>query len=99
MQFGNNPLSPGGHGSCMLSKIAGKTLGSAKKITPILTRIDPATAYFEDFLDGLQMIYDHVIANGNKGKAVINMSLNFKTSDVPQGWVNRFGKLSIYSTQ
>ena len=75
----------------MLSKIAGIQCGTAKKITPVLTRISE-TNIVENYLDGLQRIYDHVVANNNRG-ATLNMSLNFKRSWVTQAWINRFGML------
>jgi hypothetical protein len=81
----------GGHGSCMLSKIAGATLGVAKKITPIITVINSQAYIDENFLDGLQMIYDHVIANGNQGISTVSMSINVKSQDITQGWIARFG--------
>jgi hypothetical protein len=90
-----NPYNPGdgGHGSCMLSKIAGTTLGVAKRITPIMTVINPNLFINENYLDGLQKIYDHIIENGNQGKSTLSMALNFKTPTLSQGWINRFGML------
>jgi hypothetical protein len=94
MQDPNNGMSRGGHGSAMLSKIGGKTLGVAPKITPVLTVIPAATSVYENFLYGLSKIYDHAVANVLRGKAVVNMSINFKTTKVNQGFINRFRKFS-----
>jgi hypothetical protein len=92
----NPSTGKGGHGSSMLSKIAGKQCGTAKKVTPVLTRIGNIHIY-ETWLDALTRIYDHVVANNNRG-ATLSMSLNFKQQNVNQGWINRFGKLSLVST-
>jgi hypothetical protein len=79
----------------MLSKIAGATVGVAKKITPIMTVIDPAASFPEIWLDRLQMIYDYIMGNGNKGMSTVSMSVNFNKDKVSQGWINRFGKYSL----
>ena len=73
----------------MLTKIAGRTRGIARRSTIFLTRIDALTYINENWLDGLQMVYDHIIANDYQGKAVVNMSIKFKSMN--QGWINRFG--------
>jgi hypothetical protein len=83
----------GGHGSCMMSLLVGRTCGIARNAQPIATVINPYLWTEESYLDGLSMIYDHVIKNGNnKNNAVVNMSLNFKPSIVSPSYIARLGK-------
>jgi hypothetical protein len=73
----------------MLSKMAGARYGIARGAKPVLTRIIKGDLP-ERWLDGLQMIYDHIIANNNQGKAVVSMAVSIKKWYVSEGWINRF---------
>ncbi|KAH7317427.1 peptidase S8/S53 domain-containing protein [Rhexocercosporidium sp. MPI-PUGE-AT-0058] len=85
----NTGGATGAHGSCMLSKMAGAQWGIARRAKPVLTRV-VRTALPEIWLDGLQMIYDHIIANDNQGKAIVSMAISIQHYYVTEAWVRRF---------
>jgi hypothetical protein len=95
-----NPLSAPadntiGHGSCMMSKIAGKTIGVARNAQVFTTVIDYNNFIYENFLDGILKVYDHIVANGNGKKAVVNMSVGFQlVVQVNQSFINKLGQFS-----
>jgi len=81
----------GAHGTCMLSLIIGRTVGIARNAKPIIVRVNPDRYLPESFLDGLSRVYDHILANGNQGKAVVNLSFNFKEENINLGLKRQLG--------
>ena len=78
----------------MMSKMIGKRFGAAKNALPVATVINPpGSATAETFLDGLRLILLHIVTNRHQGKAVVNMSLNWKPINVGQEWRNSFAFL------
>lgn len=76
-----------GHGTCMLSKVAGDVYGVAKKVNPVLVRV-PRFANKEDWLDGLSAITDDLGARSDKGaKSVLSMSFYYPPDQVSPAWV------------
>jgi len=81
--FGESLGTPGDnhpnfHGSCMLSKVAGATLGTAKKITPILVQVKtPFSPYH--YLDALNKVSRDFGTGDGTGKtqAVVLMAWNY----------------------
>jgi subtilisin family serine protease len=67
-----------GHGSCVISKIAGPRYGVAKNtnITVVKLAINPQTGDLtgSSVLESLSLIWKDVIKNSLQGKAVVNMS-------------------------
>jgi hypothetical protein len=85
------PVSgPGYHGTSMMARMAGKTVGLARKATITFTVINHEKYIYENFLDGLMKIHDDIRSKGRGKKAVVNMSVNFQAfSDQPK-WTNNF---------
>lgn len=75
-----------GHGTCMLSKIAGNLYGVAKKAKPVLVRVS-RNANKEHWLDGLSAITDDLGARSDKGaNSVLSMSFYYPPEHVSPGW-------------
>jgi hypothetical protein len=70
---------PGFHGSCMMAKMVGKTLGTARKATVSHTVINFEKSIYEHFLDGLMRVHDTIRKAEHGHKAIVNLSLNFQT--------------------
>ncbi|KAF2125602.1 glycoside hydrolase family 55 protein [Dothidotthia symphoricarpi CBS 119687] len=78
---GDNPsggTKPGFHGTCMLAKMAGKSLGSARKATVSFTAINYEKSVYEHFIDALLKVHDDIAKNSRGKKSVVNMSLSFQ---------------------
>jgi hypothetical protein len=85
------------HGTCVLSMIASDTFGVSKDIVPVLVGMTSASLTLEQFqpeaiLIGISLaLTDYQSKGGSKsvGRAVLNLSLGLKKSNVPIGWVNK----------
>ena len=76
-----------GHGTCMLSKVAGNLYGVAKKANPVLVRV-PRGASPQDYLDGLSAITDDLETRTDKGaKSVLVMPFYYPPDTVGPGWM------------
>ena len=80
-----NPDDKFGHGTCVLSKIAGPKYGVAKNVDIVVVKLqgshttddkgNPTFAiYQETYLDAIQSIIYDIKSNNRQGKAVVNMS-------------------------
>ncbi|KAF2103046.1 hypothetical protein NA57DRAFT_72031 [Rhizodiscina lignyota] len=65
------------HGTCMLSRAGGHIYGTAKKINPIVVKVNYLTAGAQAFVDAMGMVLED-IRNNPGTKAV-----------VPAGWISR----------
>ncbi len=74
----------------MLSRISGKQFGAAKLVKPVSTVINYPHFISENWLEGIKQIFDHVVNNRNQGKAVVNMSLNWKLPGCTAAWRSKF---------
>lgn len=74
----------------MLSRISGKQFGAAKLVKPVSTVINYPHFISENWLEGLKQMFDHVVNNRNQGKAVVNMSLNWKSGNCTAAWRSKF---------
>jgi len=67
-----------GHGSCVISKVAGPRFGVAKNANIVVAKyaVDIQTGHIwkSSILELLSLIYEDVIARGLQGKAVVNLS-------------------------
>ncbi|KAI4283434.1 MAG: hypothetical protein L6R38_002156 [Xanthoria sp. 2 TBL-2021] len=75
-------LSPRGHGTCMLDKVAGNMYGVTKKASPVIVRaVHPA---FEAFLDTVRQIEADYLPVYNQdpkhARAIINLSWGYEDS-------------------
>lgn len=71
-------LASVGHGSCVVSKIAGPRYGVAKNIRQTIVYRLPDRVRGSDFIDAFYGISEHVHENNLRGKAVVNMSWRCK---------------------
>ena len=81
LKDGREGLDEAGHGSCVVSRIAGATYGIAKQSNIVIVKVAIVNNELpsSEVLNGLIMIYDDIIAKGLKGKAVVNLSLGGKS--------------------
>jgi hypothetical protein len=77
----------GYHGTRMLSKMVGSTVGLARRATPIITVIPYDTYIIEHFIDALQLVYTSILEGDRGPQSVVNMSLNFKTWSCSPGFI------------
>jgi hypothetical protein len=79
-RFDNVESDYEGHGSCVLSKLAGATHGVAKKPTIVIVKLAPKMTA-EMYIDGFKSIMQDIMTKGRTGgKAVINMSQGVELS-------------------
>lgn len=77
----------------MISKMAGATLGVARKANVYATVMDRQMWIYENYLDGLWKIYDNIIATQSTSpRNVVNMPWNFPLSYTGQDFVNKVGE-------
>ena len=72
------------HGSCVVSKVAGKTFGVAKKVNIVIAKVgvrqtDTALAGWYIYL--LQKVREDILKENSKGKAVVNLSGGLPLTD------------------
>ncbi len=65
----------GGHGTCTVAKLAGKTLGVARRAAEIVVTVINYNDYIQEhFLDGLLNIFDDIHGRREKS-SVVNLSI------------------------
>jgi hypothetical protein len=84
------------HGTKMMAKVAGRTLGIARR-THVQFTVFPGPEWIsEHHIDGLSKMYDEIqgiAGRGGKSTLLIAQSHN-PGSEVSDGWIARKGKLS-----
>lgn len=68
----------------MLSKVCGHLYGTAKKVHPIIVKVNQAGPP-ESYLDGVKRVLEDVIANGGS-KKIVNLSWAYPPMHVSVGW-------------
>lgn len=84
-----------GHGTCVISKIAGEFFGIAKRSAIVIVSpygISEMTSgiILSSTLLALDAVYDDISEKKLKGKAVLNISLGFKAGAEPQWLLDAF---------
>jgi hypothetical protein len=81
------------HGTCMIAKAAGKSIGIARNVDAVYVTMIPYERYIsENFLDGLMKIYDDIAATpGKASKSIINMSVLWYNNQISLQWKNKLG--------
>ena len=72
------------HGSCVVSKVAGKTYGVAKEVNIVIAKVGVKgtnTALAGWYIYLLQKVREDIIKNNLKGKAVVNLSGGLPLTD------------------
>ena len=72
------------HGSCVVSKVAGRTYGVAKKVNVVIAKVGAKrtdTALVGWYIYLLQKVRDDILKNNLKGKAIVNLSGGLPLSD------------------
>ena len=74
----NDPL---GHGTCVMSLIAGKTYGVAKKVQLVIVKVAfpkaRGTDYWKNIEEALDLVYKDIIERKLEGKANVNLSVSW----------------------
>lgn len=81
-----------GHGTCVLSKLAGPKYGVAKNVNIVVVKMQAErpkdgngkaifAIYGATYLDAIRSVIDDIKSNKRQGKAVINMSFGFPIAD------------------
>lgn len=94
--------SPVGHGTCVVAKIGGRTLGIAREATEMVVTVLNFGDYIsESWLDGLRMVYDDIKAKKLEKTSVVNLSISLElksdggTTGVSQAMINKMGKFKV----
>lgn len=65
------------HGSCVIAKVIGKTLGLARNAQVVIAQFNPDEYSDETWLDSVRMIIDDIVDKKREKTSVVNLSEAF----------------------